>query len=458
MNTHAPDPTRWRLDTLLSLGTDHVHDLARTAAGTLTSFRLVLGRCLLALHESKGYKEFGCSSVVHYATQILGLPKREARGCRRVARALLTLPALSLNAELGRIEWSKLREIVRKATPETESYWLELAGRCNSEEIQVLVARTPKGSVPGEVSEDEELETTELRCPVCPRVFRMLSEARRLYSIEQDQAVSNADILEMALTSYIAGRTVDTEVLEKARLEADKDLQAQDARRLPLVQEARDLAEEMGLLGEPVTLQEESDPTEELGESLAEALGGQVLDDEMAGHTDAACACEGPEKRPTWVVSTSASRIPKVTQALKLSNKPWANKRLRFNPTARLATKAQRKEILRRDCWSCQVPGCPSRIWLELHHLKSYAEGGETAPTNLLTICGSCHRNLHAGDLQIDVDTEDQLVFKNRQGQPLDQRANLEFAHWLDRWHGWRGEAEDSHQARLQRGLWKVFA
>jgi hypothetical protein len=278
------------------LGTEHVHELARAAAGSLTSFRLILGRCLLALQENKGYKEFACSSSVHYATQILGMPKREARACRRVARALLTLPELSLNAEFGKIEWSKLREIVRKATPETECYWLELSRKFNSEQIQALVARTPKGSIPGEAAIDEELKTTELRCPLCPRVFRMLAEARRLYSMEQETAVTNADIVEMALASYIAGREVDTEILQRARLEADKDLQAQEARRLPLVQEARELADEMGVLAEENLTSEESDQPEVLKEALASAVGSRAFAQEAEGADE---GCQGGKLQGT---------------------------------------------------------------------------------------------------------------------------------------------------------------
>ena len=36
--------------------------------------------------------------------------------------------------------------------------------------------------------------------------------------------MSNAEIVEMALAPYIAGRPADTEVLKKARDEADEDI------------------------------------------------------------------------------------------------------------------------------------------------------------------------------------------------------------------------------------------
>ena len=320
MENFASKPLSWRLKTLLSLGTDNVHELALRAAGTLTSFRLLLGRCLLALRESKGFKEFGCSSEIHYAAQILGVGEREARECRRVARDLEPLGELTLAAERGEIAWSKLREIVRKATSETENYWLKLAQRYNAKQIQELVQRTPKGSFPGEAFEEEELSCSELRCPLSPRVFRMLSEARRLYSIEQDEAMTNADIVEAALASYIAGRPMDTEVLEQAREEADKDLQAEKARLLPLVDEARELAGEMGWLG-GATETNACDEDEEImaEEILAAALGAEPM--------------EALAERHTWV---AGSRKP--PSGLKLPDAPWTNPRVRFNGQARCAT------------------------------------------------------------------------------------------------------------------------
>ena len=67
----------------------------------------------------------------------------------------------------------------------------------------------------------------------------------------------------------------------------------------------------------------------------------------------------------------------------------WRNDRLRFNAKNRLPTRAQKKELLRRDGWCCSTPGCSHKIWLHLHHLKSYAEGGETVAENLCSLCGS---------------------------------------------------------------------
>ena len=103
MNLHTTNPVVFRLDTLLALGVSEVHELARKAVGTLTSYRVVIGRCLLAMRESKGFKKYGCSSEMHYAISRLGLSDGTAGDCRRVARELIGLPELTLAAESGTI-------------------------------------------------------------------------------------------------------------------------------------------------------------------------------------------------------------------------------------------------------------------------------------------------------------------------------------------------------------------
>jgi uncharacterized damage-inducible protein DinB len=282
------NPVHWRLSILRSLDTKTVHDLAQRAAGTLTSYRLVLGRCLLALHESQGYKEYGCSTATHYGCSVLGISQREAREARRVASRLLTLPRRSMSTEQGTIPWGKLREIVRKASPQTESYWLELAKMHSDKVIQALVSVTPEGALPGDVDTKDDGYHCELRCNLNPEVFQMLKQARRAYSLEREETVTTAQVLEWALASYLSHQPLDDEALEKVRQEADKDLQAERARQVPVLLEARELADEMSVLT-PEKVSDEmrtadhettraghpdgNDSTSNVDELLAHALG-----------------------------------------------------------------------------------------------------------------------------------------------------------------------------------------
>ena len=448
MISAVTNPAHWRISTLLSLGTEQIHELARKANGTITSYRLVLGRCLLALHENKGFREFGCSGATHYGTAVLGMSAGVARDSKRVARELIPLPQLTLAAELGQIDWSKLREIVRVASPETEELWLALASKKNAKQIQTLVKLTPWGGLPGDVDDTTSL-TTELRCKASPETIELFKRARRMLSLENEKALTGAETLEYLLAAFLSSQSVDAEVLEKVREEADKDLKAEKARCLPEVFEARELAK--ALAGGK--LEESSCEEVDADELLAQALGGATVESHCCGDD-----CCGGHDSKQLTSTVSEGELVVLTHLVNHLKAQYENKRTRFGPDNRHTTKAQKQEIFRRDGWSCSTPGCCCSIWIEIHHIKPYSEGGKTVKENLLGLCSGCHRNLHQGLLRIMQQTDGTLVFTDARGRRLDHQADLELAGWLDQHQGWSGGEFDSHYAKLHQGEWAVFS
>ena len=135
----------------------------------------------------------------------------------------------------------------------------------------------------------------------------------------------------------------------------------------------------------------------------------------------------------------------------RVISEPWYNSLLKYNPKTRFATKGQKEELSRRDCWNCQTPGCPNKLWLHLHHIQPYSEGGETTRENLLSLCCGCHNNVHDGILKIVQDPQtDKLLFLDQNGRRLDHQVKIERASWLDFWFGWSGGEYDSHKAHLE--------
>ena len=104
------DPVSLTLDEMLQMDSHALHQMARISAGTLTRYRALLGRLLLAIGRTDAHLELGCSSAVHYGIVQLGLPVKEVRRLIHVARELESLPYLRRLANHGEIEWSKLRE------------------------------------------------------------------------------------------------------------------------------------------------------------------------------------------------------------------------------------------------------------------------------------------------------------------------------------------------------------
>ena len=65
-----------------------------------------------------------------------------------------------------------------------------------------------------------------------------------------------------------------------------------------------------------------------------------------------------------------------------------------------------RQYILHRDGYKCNCCGAKStkkkEVKLHIHHLESRKTGGNS-PSNLITLCESCHKLYHAGKLEIPV-------------------------------------------------------
>ena len=55
-----------------------------------------------------------------------------------------------------------------------------------------------------------------------------------------------------------------------------------------------------------------------------------------------------------------------------------------------------RREVLERDHFRCRMPGCRNRQFLQVHHIVAKEDGGKHRAGNLITLCGACHRALHA--------------------------------------------------------------
>jgi 5-methylcytosine-specific restriction endonuclease McrA len=83
---------------------------------------------------------------------------------------------------------------------------------------------------------------------------------------------------------------------------------------------------------------------------------------------------------------------------------------MREGPTrgyvSRTIPPATRRAVLQRDRHRCQVPGCTNRLWLDIHHLEYFHDGGNHSESNLLTVCCTHHQLVHDGLLGIERDAE----------------------------------------------------
>jgi Domain of unknown function (DUF222)/HNH endonuclease len=80
---------------------------------------------------------------------------------------------------------------------------------------------------------------------------------------------------------------------------------------------------------------------------------------------------------------------------------------------------AMRRALQTRDR-GCRFPGCENRRFVDAHHIRHWAQGGETKLDNLVLLCGRHHRFLHEGGYSLTALAEGELEFRDPRGNPID--------------------------------------
>ncbi|CAN0330129.1 unnamed protein product, partial [Phaeothamnion confervicola] len=175
-----------------------IHDLALRASGYVLKGRLLMGRCLLSMQRTHMFRTYGSSSVIHYAVNWLGCRLDEAYDVRRVAEKLEGLPLLTEAAEAGKVGWCQLRAVLRRATPENEEHWLELAQTCSMKRLEWLLRND------GSAEAQREADLVRLNLVLSPEVAQMFSQAARVISEGEGRRVAAEDVLEYVLAEFHA--------------------------------------------------------------------------------------------------------------------------------------------------------------------------------------------------------------------------------------------------------------
>jgi HNH endonuclease len=84
---------------------------------------------------------------------------------------------------------------------------------------------------------------------------------------------------------------------------------------------------------------------------------------------------------------------------------------------------ALRRALQARDR-GCRFPGCTHTRYLDAHHVRHWAHGGETKPSNLISLCSFHHRQVHEGRVRVEVLDEGAFRFVRPDGRAFDSTAS----------------------------------
>ena len=393
----------------------------RLAAATASWLRLVA-----EFDERGGWHGVNIRSCAEWLAWQCGLSPGAAREHVRVARALRSLRSIDDAFAAGRLSYSKVRALTRIAEPDCEAALLEFALSATASQTERFCRqwrrwddeasdrRRPEDGLLFEYTTDDEgFFTLRVRGPVergAPMMAAIDSLAERDARRERAR---NKKATARQEQIRAAGGVVGPDLAERCAEDAAVGL-ARERRTARRITALTALAEaRAGMDRRP------GDPPRR--EVVVHVDAEVLADDTAAGRAyyEGGSAVTGAQARRLLCEASVVAMLEKGREPLAVGRR------------RRLATKAQRRALLRRD-GGCARPGCPEdRLErLHAHHLRHWLFGGRTDLANLVLLCDTDHGLVHDDDLVLRR-TEGRLVVLDSDGRRVWGTADAAFADGL---------------------------
>jgi hypothetical protein len=320
----------------------------------------------------------GCTTADWLAWRC-GLTPRTAREHVRIARRLAELPLVRLAFSRGELSFAKVRALTRIAEEETEEELLELARHLTAAQLE-----------------------------------RAVRAYRRVTSDEADKVQAAAH-----LDWYW---DEDGSLVLKGRLAPEDGavfLQALDAAhdvlRVRGSDEERGSAEPRPTNAEALVAVADaalsSDQGKRVGADRYQVLvhvDADALSDRSGGGCELA---DGPA-----LAAETARRLACDAALVRLTERDGET--LSVGRKTRTVAPSLQRALRARDR-GCRFPGCENHRFVDAHHVRHWAHGGETTLDNLVLLCRRHHRLVHEGGYSVERLSRDELRFRDPSGAPI---------------------------------------
>ena len=351
----------------------------------------------------RGWEPGGHRSCAHWLAFRTGIDLGAARERLRAARALVDLPQISASMEQGELSFAQVRALTRVATPENEGDLLELALSSTAAQLERTVrawrqlSRWDEGEIERmrhrsrcfSVFPDED-GMYLVRGRLDPEVGAMLMRAveaagdalfRAATSDDIEPKQRRADAVGLLAERALAvgfglgkgaegrraeGRRAEDAVTQGngavAHKRAASETSADDERDEAPLSGSRAERYQVVLHVEAPTLESESEP------------GRSELEDgtRVSAETSRRLSCDASMVRLTEGPDGSVLDVGRKTRTIP---------------------PALRRALESRDR-GCRFPGCGLRF-TDAHHVRHWADGGETKLENVILMCRFHHRLVH---------------------------------------------------------------
>jgi hypothetical protein len=364
----------------------------------------------------QGWSDGLTKSCAHWLNWKCGMAMGAAREKLRVAHALVNLPRIAAAMESGGLSYSKVRELTRVGNTQNEDYLLTIAEHGTASHVERLVRAYRR------CQEAEELS----------REQRQLASRSVMYRYDDDGSL----VLTCRLPAELGAKVIKAIDMALEQLPSDLTVGVPAGTPREPVRFSARRADALGLLTESF-----------LAHTMMEMVGTDrhqivvhVAKETLAHRCAGACELEhGPS-----IAAETARRMACDASVVELiedeEGEPLDVGRRTRNISAPL------RRLLNARDRGCRFPGCSNVRYVDAHHIKHWANGGETKPSNLVSLCRFHHRAVHEGGIHIARLDDGALRFETADGEaigaglnlsrPLGDRHQLPAGTQVDKWRG----------------------
>ena len=372
-----------------SVSTSELAAQITTLAGHLNAANARFLTLIAELDRRRGWAKWGVKSCAHWLNWKCGLALGAARERLRVAHALEKLPSAAVAMAEGRLSYSKVRAITRIADESNEDYLLNIALHGTATHVEQVV-----------------------------QSYRRAQDAQKLTreAIQQrDQSLWMHTDTDGSLV--IRGRVpAEIGALFRKALEAAED-SLPIRKDVPAGTSSDELHRSRKRRVEALATIAESflatGPQEVNGSDRHQII--VHVDAETLKH-DHAGRCElghGPA-----LAAETARRLACDASLVALIENEQGEP-LNVGRKTRTIPPAIRRALNSRD-QGCRFPGCTFTRYVDGHHVKHWAHGGETKLANLVTLCRFHHRQVHEGQVVVQILDDGAFRFTRPDGESFE--------------------------------------
>ncbi len=367
-----------------------------TLAGHLNAANARLLALIAELDRRKGWAEWGVKSCAHWLNWKCGFSLGAAREKVRVAHALEQLPKIAAAMAEGRLSYFKVREMTRVADAASEDYLLNIALCGTATHVEETVRGYRRALDATELTREAVQQRDQSLWwhtePDGSMVIRgrLPAEVGALF-VQALQAAQDSLPIPGA-KNVPAGTFSDSEDVHRSR-----------KRRV----------EALAMLAESFLATGSND--------LAGADRHQIVVHVDAETFQHRCAGRCELEQGPSIAADTARRLSCDASVVRILE-DGQGEPLDVGRKTRTIPPAIRRALNSRDK-GCRFPGCSFRRYVDGHHVRHWADGGETKLSNLVTLCRFHHRLVHEGQVAVQSLDDGAFRFVRPSGEAFESAA-----------------------------------